>query len=279
MRVHDAGRRNLVAALQLFAANAPGAVVGEREGTLMAVSAMAATGAFHAPAIRRDSRTAPATVLAAVRAFGAEQGRDLVLWADAVADADLAAAARADGHAVASTGLGMVLEGPPGPARPVPGARLVPVEDAAGVAAFATVHRAGYGSAGFPTELVDHFATPGALLAPSVDAVVATVDGQPLATALTLASGGPDSPGGPGPAVAGVYWVATHPDALRRGLGALVTRAVVLRAQDRGARTIVLQATPAGEPVYRALGFRPFVTYERYLVPRAEGLSRRRPAG
>jgi predicted acetyltransferase len=66
---------------------------------------------------------------------------------------------------------------------------------------------------------------------------------------------------------AGIYWVATKPTARRRGLGAVVTTAAARIAFDDGADVVVLQATPAGVPVYERLGFEPFTNYERLVLP------------
>jgi GNAT superfamily N-acetyltransferase len=55
---------------------------------------------------------------------------------------------------------------------------------------------------------------------------------------------------------AGVYWVATAPEARGRGLaGALMTRAMD-DARERGCLTSSLQATAMGAPIYARLGFR-----------------------
>jgi ribosomal protein S18 acetylase RimI-like enzyme len=64
-----------------------------------------------------------------------------------------------------------------------------------------------------------------------------------------------------------VYWVATSPAARRRGFGELVTRAAVRAGFEHGADLVVLQATAAGEPVYRKIGFDTFTQYGRYLSP------------
>ncbi len=52
--------------------------------------------------------------------------------------------------------------------------------------------------------------------------------------------------------------VATHPDHRRRGLSTRLLGAALAEARDRGMRTSSLQASGAGEPVYAALGYRPF---------------------
>jgi ribosomal protein S18 acetylase RimI-like enzyme len=54
---------------------------------------------------------------------------------------------------------------------------------------------------------------------------------------------------------AAVGWVATVPEARRRGLGAAVTARAVEHAFDNGAELVVLEASPSGQPVYERLGF------------------------
>ena len=54
---------------------------------------------------------------------------------------------------------------------------------------------------------------------------------------------------------AGIGWVATLPEARRRGIGALVTARAVEFAVDHGADLIVLEASPEGLHVYEGLGF------------------------
>lgn len=55
---------------------------------------------------------------------------------------------------------------------------------------------------------------------------------------------------------AGIYLVATHPVARRRGLGELVMHGLHADARARGRSVTVLQATPMGHGLYRRLGYR-----------------------
>jgi GNAT superfamily N-acetyltransferase len=55
-----------------------------------------------------------------------------------------------------------------------------------------------------------------------------------------------------------VAWLATiitHPERRNRGIGTFVTSALVDSVKNTSCRTIMLVATPLGEPVYRKLGF------------------------
>lgn len=56
--------------------------------------------------------------------------------------------------------------------------------------------------------------------------------------------------------VAGIFLVATVPEARARGIGAAVTVAALDDAASRGYRIAVLQSSPMGLSMYRSLGFR-----------------------
>jgi ribosomal protein S18 acetylase RimI-like enzyme len=74
---------------------------------------------------------------------------------------------------------------------------------------------------------------------------VAFLDGEAVATTSILLDDG----------LAGIYFVATLPEARGRGIGAAVTRAAMQFARDRGATQAALQASELGYGVYRSLGF------------------------
>jgi len=74
---------------------------------------------------------------------------------------------------------------------------------------------------------------------------LAARDGAPLATSTLVSAAG----------VAGLYNVGTLPDARRTGLGRLVSVAAMVAGRDAGYRVGVLQSSPLGEPIYRAIGF------------------------
>lgn len=81
------------------------------------------------------------------------------------------------------------------------------------------------------------------------------LDGRPVATSELYVSAG----------VAGLYFVGTLSGARGRGIARAVALAALRDASEMGYRIGTLQATPAGTPVYRRLGFREFLTMGIYL--------------
>lgn len=86
---------------------------------------------------------------------------------------------------------------------------------------------------------------------------LARQDGQPAGSATSYFS----SDG-----IVGIYHVATLPEFRRRGIGRSVTLAPLLTPRALGARAAILQATAAGESVYRQLGFRTICALGRYRL-------------
>jgi GNAT superfamily N-acetyltransferase len=74
----------------------------------------------------------------------------------------------------------------------------------------------------------------------------ADLNGHPAAAALAMHHGGD----------CGVSFVATIPEARRRGLGTLVMHGALQQARERGCTTTTLQATEAGRRLYDTLGYR-----------------------
>ena len=252
-----AADRNVETALEHFGRYGDGAVTTRRAGTLLVASRTDFAGAFHNTAMRVNPDTAPGRVLDEARAFGAAHDRAMVLWVATHRDQDLAEETRARGFELRSTAPGMALRPPP-PEPAVPAdVELVRVTDRADSKDFAAVHRDVFIDGGRPAEAVDQFASPDALLARNVTAVVARVNGTPASCAMVIHNG----------STAGIYWVATTPTTRNRGLGTLVTATAARLAFDHGANTVVLQATESGTPVYHRTGFTPFTTYQRFLLP------------
>ena len=96
-----------------------------------------------------------------------------------------------------------------------------------------------------------------AVAASGIITVVASRDGKALAAAVGYLDA----------QVCEIIHVGTVPTARGRGLGAIVTSAVMTEARARGAILATLQSTAMGEPVYRRLGFTEIDRYRLYLRP------------
>jgi GNAT superfamily N-acetyltransferase len=84
---------------------------------------------------------------------------------------------------------------------------------------------------------------------------LARLNGVPVATTTLFPAAG----------VAGIYCVATIPDARGRGIGSAVTLKALHDARAEGHRVGVLQASPMGHPIYEAMGFRDCCTVGEFL--------------
>lgn len=72
-----------------------------------------------------------------------------------------------------------------------------------------------------------------------------------------------------GAGVAGIYWVATLPEARRQGIATALTLAPLREARAMGCRIGILHPSDKGRGVYRRLGFEEYckLSYGRWRVP------------
>jgi GNAT superfamily N-acetyltransferase len=195
-------------------------------------------------------------VLARARRFFAARGRGFSVIARGAADADLRAACEAAGMVQMGEPPGLVLERRIADAQPPAGVTLRVVETPADAAAFAAVSGAAYATYGMPRDVAP--AVLGRLdvmRAPHIVSVVGFAGDEPASAAMVMLTHG----------VGGVYWVGTTPAARGKGLAELCTRAVSNAAFDLGARAVVLQASPMGDPIYRRMGYREVTRYPHWV--------------
>jgi GNAT superfamily N-acetyltransferase len=232
---------------RVFAASVGGAVV-DRDGVV------ACLGVHPSPIVtnttwRSDPATDPGEALRTIDAIYAAAGFKSTLLTSSRTDADLEAAAVASGRVPAEELPVMVANRHAEPSDwPAPTGtsvrRLDPVAD---LALFRTILIDGFFE-GDPEgrELIEAtFATSSPLAGSNVAVFIGGLDGRPASVAGAWLLGDD----------AAIGWVATLPDARRRGLGALVTARATEWAFEQGARIAALQASPSGRPVYERIGF------------------------
>jgi ribosomal protein S18 acetylase RimI-like enzyme len=217
-------------------------------------------------AYRSDDSLPGPELLARAETFFATLARGYsVKVRDTGQDDDLRQACEAAGLETFGEPVPEMLVRVPLPEHPgVDGVEVRVVVDESGVADFVAVNAEAYGTYGMPAEvlpeLFDEVQT--FLEDPAAHVVVASRDDKAVAAAMTFASDG----------VASLQWVGTLPAERGVGLGALVTVEATNLAFDYGASSCSLQASPMGEPIYRALGYETIYRYSELVRwPRPPG--------
>jgi predicted N-acetyltransferase YhbS len=147
------------------------------------------------------------------------------------------------------------------PRQLIPDVTFIPVTTIEQVAWFAHVSAVSFG---VPPEVEPSFQRIAAHVCLTSDQHwllhLALLDGAPVATCMTYLQSG----------VAGLYTIATLPEARNRGIAGELTRDALLNAQERGYHVAALQASRMGYPVYQRLGFQTCATFHEYeWTPRA----------
>jgi GNAT superfamily N-acetyltransferase len=243
---------------QLFELD-PGARIEAGDGFVLGAGSSSHPAISNA-AFRTDDSLDPTLLLQRARSFFGERGRGFSLWArDSVPeDRDLLAAAEAAGledvYGMPEMVLPRRVEERPLPA----GVELRRLTRAQEAEDYWRVATAAYASLDFPAEVFAFYEDHDGLLAGNVTAFLAYLDEAPVAIAMTIVSHG----------VAGIYWVGSVEEARGRGLGRALTAAATNAGFDQGAEIASLQASPMGEPIYRAMGYETIWSY-RLLLSRA----------
>lgn len=198
-------------------------------------------------ALRTDPATDPTVVLETAMAFFASRDRRFGISGLVGRDDDLLASLQAEEYSIGNPEPLQHLEiSELSPIPCPPGIEIRDVVDAEGVREVAALNQDATRAYGMPEDLFETiFDEPRTVLMDGMHGVLA-YDGQvPVATAQVLVTED----------VAYVGWVAVASASMRRGLGTVVTSAVIERGRDAGASVAVLMASPMGAPVYRRMGF------------------------
>ena len=208
----------------------------------MTLVAVGVPMAFFNGAFMRAATDEPDRLISAAIDFFGERHLPWLLWVrENVAAAVLEAGRRRgmrDAGGPPGMGLDPLPECPPTP--PELNIEIATTLDA--LVDHASMLRDGFGMS---QDVVDRLIQPGLLDEPAAAALVGRVDGTPVSSSLLAVSG----------TTAGVYNVATPESFRKKGYGAALTWAAIAEGARRGCTHAVLQASPAGYPVYRRMGF------------------------
>jgi hypothetical protein len=234
-----------------------------RHRTERTLELLATAGATRFPApyanalLPLEARSAEELFERAARFF---DDRRYVLWTQVERDRAVIEAAKEKQYLPLGDTPGMLIETRVPPAEPPAGLSIEEVSTREQLAELVHVCQEAYAEAGLPAEIgAKLFANADAVIDGRATLALARFEGRAIASALSLVT--------PNSALGGVYWVATLPAARKKGAADAVTRYVTNAAFDRGARVVTLQASRAGEPIYRRMGYREVVRYERLLSP------------
>ncbi len=238
---------------------APGYRIEEHQDLLLLASATRyPAGPFNSVLPLGAGASDGAALFDRARSWFAAQNRGFTVYLRGHHDRPLIALCEREGFPRVSESPGMVLTRLPESKRLAAGVRILAVSPERATD-FVEVIAAAYETMGLAPDVTRKaFATPERWLAAQWHVQVVYEHDRPVAGAMLLFSHG----------IAGVYWVGTLPDARGRGYADAVMRVITRYAFEHGARLVVLQASPMGDPVYRRLGFREVTRYPWYLVPK-----------
>ena len=254
----DLGHRNLIASSAALSRWATRGAVEDGAGAVLYASGswvpVELNGAF-----RTDEELDPDDLVARADRFFGPRGRGYTAKVrDDGSDEDVRAALKRGGlEPFGEPSPQMICRARPEGGAPSEGLEVRTVSSLAEVADFVAVNADAYSTYGLPREeMAAVFDRPEGLLDTREAVAVVAYDGSgPVAAALTFLSDG----------IAGLYFVGTVERGRNRGLGRCIATAATDVGFDRGARFVILQASPMGAPVYRAMGYETLYHYEDYI--------------
>ena len=200
-----------------------------------------------------DSEAQAGLVAEAIRFFS-ERNLPWLLWVrDSVSPETLEAGRAAglrDAGGPPAMGMNPIVESPESPAD----LNIAIATSATELAEHASMLRDGFG---MPQEVVDQLIKPKLLHVDNIAVLVGRVDGEPVSCSLLSVTG----------SIAGVYNVATPQRFRGRGYGEALTWAAISEGARRGCTAAVLQASEAGYPIYKRMGFNDLGRYAQLQGP------------
>lgn len=240
--------------------------IQEHTDLLLTAAGTQAAGPWNAVLALGPLPADPARTLHAASAFFDPLGHSSSIYIRAHLDLELELACRQSGYALGSDSPGMLLRATPAPPPALHRRRhdraldiqIQRADSDAHASAFVEVAARAYETLQIPAALTRKLLSrPERWRSPHYETFLLWEAGRPAAGAQLLFSHG----------IAGVYWVATLPEARRRGHGERITRAACQHAFGAGARAVILQASHSGESIYRRIGFEAVTRYRTYRRP------------
>lgn len=203
-----------------------------------------------------DPQISPAEVISRGKEFFAALNVDHTVWIREHLDDELERVVQAEGYQIRQQpgSPGMFVQRPCDSITAPPEIEIRSVMTEADAQAFASVVSSAFDIP--PDTGLAVFASVAALNSPAVRAFVIHQREKPVATAMTIVSG----------KVAGIYWVGTVAEARGQGLGELSTKLATNAGFELSAEVVILQASLAGEPIYRRIGYQTFTRYKWYSL-------------
>lgn len=246
---------NMLAAISVGIANAPGSLVRRTDGVALLASGLPVRF-FNQVAIE-DEHATPDAVGAAVAEMRDRAAPFVVHLRRGHDDAfqplmkQLGLVLPAD--QVPMPGMALHPIQPSGTTVP-PGHEIRRVEDASGMDDHVVTGALGFG---MPEEILRAIVAADTWQLAGNAVYVGYTHGVPVTTGLGIRTG----------TTIGVYNIATIENARRQGLGAAMTERVAADGAAEGCDLAILQASPMGRQIYERLGYRTVVEYDGWVEP------------
>lgn len=249
-----------------------GGAVAEEEGLLLFAGAHRQPNPYRNGALRLSDTVSPETALRLAERFFGQRRSGYALWAREHGDDDLERTATESGLHELERLPELVLEGLPPYIPPPEGVEIRRAEDARTREDYLDLVADAWGMGSMPRAVAAQvFFDPDSLDVENVAAFVAYYEDMPLSAAMAHVSHGvalgcqAATIRRPKP---GQRLPRAGPPGERRGLAqSCLWSALELSYGQLGAQLSLCQTSGLGAPVWIGLGYRPFTTYARYLVP------------
>jgi hypothetical protein len=249
-----------------------GGAVAEEDGLLLFAGAHRQPNPYRNGALRLSDALSPDDVQRLADRFFSPRRSGYALWAREHGDGDIERSAASAGLHELERLPELVLEGLPDYLPPPDGVEIRRATDSRAREDYLDLVADAWGMASMPREVAAKvFFDPDSLDLPNVAAFVAYYDDMPLSAAMTLVTRevalGCQAATIRRPKQ-GQRLPRSAPAGERRGLAqSCLWAALELSYGELGAKLSLCQTSGLGAPVWLGLGYRPFTTYARYLLP------------